>query len=140
MEAKDIFKAYSILQEELCLALMNLYNLKRDSEILDIPKSGMFFLKNKTWRFARHGEGVCFFDVDSHEIVDAHRYPFKFPSGIDAWRLLEYFDSKNLKTLFYKGKVIDVSNENAVNNLINQLFIGGILILADTEYSIYSMY
>lgn len=139
MEVKDIFKRYSILQEELCLTLMNLYNLKRDSEILDMPKSGMFFLKNKTWRFVRHGEGVCFFDVDRHEIVDAHRYPFKYPSGIDAWRLWEYFDSKNLKMLFYKDKVIDVSNENTVNNLINQMLLEGILILVNAENSIYSM-
>lgn len=138
MNAKDIINFYSILQRNLCTKLFDLYNVKDVNWMFDLPKEGIFIGTNDSWKFIRHGGGVCFTKITTSEIVDAHRNPFILPAGVDAWRLLEYFDSKHIKTLCYNDQIVSVSNERSVEELLYQFYLEKILIISDVESRIYT--
>jgi hypothetical protein len=62
--------------------------------LLDAPRSGEVTVDGATWSFQKHGAGLSFRRADGLTI-DAHRH-LCVPEGIDAWRLLEYFESSNV--------------------------------------------
>jgi hypothetical protein len=92
--------------------------------LLDAPRSGELIVDGDTWSFRKHGAGLFFRRADGLTI-DAHRH-LSVPEGIDAWRLLEYFESsgcdqeewlseqslkKELARLQREGEVISAQHE-----------------------------
>ncbi|GEM_PF-5401787 len=61
--------------------------------LLDCPNNGYFSLFGENWKFEKHGKGICFIGQKSGKVIDAHKGILSDSQVLDAWRLIEYFES-----------------------------------------------
>ena len=140
MPAMQLLREYAILQERQCEALFEQYPVDDVHLLTDLPKQGQLALGDELWEFQRHGSGVCFTHVSTNAIVDAHACPVAHPAGIDAWRLIQYAESKSIETLTHGSTEFAVTSEKPLERMLEQLSREGLLDVADPKRRIYSVH
>lgn len=139
LPAKQLLREYAILQERLCDALFEQYPVDDVNLLTDLPKRGQLPLGDELWEFERHGSGVCFTHVSTKAIADAHTSPVACPAGIDAWRLIQYLESKGIKKLTHGSTEFAVTSEKLLERMLEQLSREGLLDVADPKRRMYSL-
>lgn len=111
------------IQKQLVSAFIQEHIQNNQSNFLiNCPKSGYLNVLNYKWYFQRHGNGVCFSEHESGQVVDVHVKMVEYPDAFDAWRLSQYFESVEIERLTYKIDVIEeVDEENVIENLLKRL-------------------
>ncbi len=77
------------------------------------------------WEFQKHGAGVSFNETGAGTVVDAHIEMFDLPDALDAWRLVQYFESRGVEIVGYRNESFDVTNERKVEALLACLLEDG---------------
>lgn len=137
--AKQLLHEYAALQERLCEALFEQYPVDDANLLTDLPQQGQLPLDDALWEFLRHGSGVCFTHVSTHEVVDVPTYPVACPRGIDGWRLCQHLESRNIEILNHGPTEFDARNEKALERMLHQLSHEGVLDVIDLKRRIYSL-
>jgi hypothetical protein len=140
VQTESMLRDYAALQERLCEALFDRYPVDDATLLTDLPKRGSLPLGDELWEFERHGTGVCFTRVPTNEIVDVHADPVAHPGGIDAWRLVQYLESKGIETVNYGATKFDATKEKSLDEMLQRLCSGGVLVVADPKRRIYSVH
>jgi hypothetical protein len=129
IEAQKALKEYSVAQERLCAALFEKYGVPGDRLLANIPPGGLLSLDGEAWQFRKHGLGVLFEQLSNHLILDVHRHIQVCPTCFDTWRLVQYFESKNILSLNVGSKVFSTQDERSLAEMLGELVRTGALVL-----------
>jgi hypothetical protein len=140
ISADPMLRDYVSLQKRLCEALFGRYPIEDVMLLTDLPKWGSLHVGDELWEFKRHGTGVCFIRVPTNEVVDAHTGPVAHPDWVDAWRLVQYLESKGIETVNYGAKNFDATKEESLDEMLQRLCNDGVLVVADPKRRIYSVH
>lgn len=127
LEAVAAIKDYVELQKALCDEFGVAYLIFDKNHLLDAPKNGALTISDDYWEFQRHGSGICFRSATSGKIVDVTDGVFTCPDCCDGWRLIEYFESINVRALVFHGNIFETSNEKALKALLGRMEEANIL-------------
>lgn len=139
MPAIQLLREYAALQERLCDALFDQYPVDDANLLTDLPAQGTLPVGDDFWEFQRHGSGVCFTQPSTGQTVDAHADPVAQTKGIDAWRLVQYLESKGIEELVEDGVDFDATSERSLQEMLEKLHRKGSLVLANQQRRIYSI-
>jgi len=92
-----------------------------DRLLANIPKTGLLSDEGDAWAFKRHGVGVEFRKLADDTIIDAHEHIGEAPECFDAWRLVEFFESRHIRALSFGGELYDGQSGKSVDHLLSQL-------------------
>lgn len=136
-EAIDVVREYAAKQAALCRALLQQHSIRDTVRLLDLPRHGNVGLDETFWEFQRHGVGVCFSRVPSGEIVDVPTGVADAPDAFDAWRLIEYLESRGIDELRHRGQAYRVTEGQALKLLLRRLAKDGVLTPIDNSHKLY---
>ncbi|MBS1910959.1 MAG: hypothetical protein JST22_03140 [Bacteroidetes bacterium] len=139
MDSMQLLHEYAALQERLCDALFDRYPIEDTNLLLDLPKQGIMAVGDDVWEFQRHGLGVCFTNPSTNEVVDAHVDLADHRGGIDAWRLIQYTESKGIEALTHEGTEFDATQLSSLETMLEQLSHMGVLVVAKQKPRLYSL-
>ena len=122
-EAIPLLREFVKLQHGLCSALRDLHGAALDQ----VPRTGNLSVDEGYWEFQKHGSGVRFIRLPDHPVVDVHVYLFEQTRAIDAWRLTQYFESKEVVRVRNGGKNYDATDERSFKTLLDELERSGVL-------------
>jgi hypothetical protein len=123
MDAVIIIWKYSELQKDLVQRLLVSYRPK-DLEFFRDISDGRIECRGTWWTHRRHGAGVKFLSATT-DVVDAHVGMAAHPNAVDAWRLLEYFESQGVSEVEFMGKEYAADDEGALEDLLRQMTRAG---------------
>jgi hypothetical protein len=129
IEAFVALTEYSRIQERLCAALFERHGFGEDRFLANIPKSGLLTLDGEVWQFKKHGLGVLFEQLSNHLIFDVHRKIQGCPRCFDTWRLVSYFESKNVRSLNVGSRIFSAQDELSLTEMLEELVDSGVVIL-----------
>lgn len=133
----DIISEYVIMQDLLCNELRRRYP-SVDSPLLTVlPRCGSISIEDSIWEFCKHGAGVMFTSLCGGEVIDVHRYPPIHSKEFDAWRLIQFFESKGIAEVDYKSNTISVETEPCIDELLRCLLRDGVIAALDEAPSVY---
>lgn len=116
---------YCELQRHLVTTFVRLMGCHSPQELCLVPRRGQMDHLGEIWSYTRHGVGVCF--EREGVVVDAHFEMFRFPSAVDAWRLLEYFESIGTSIIALRNQEYSVSDTDRLDALLDLLTALGVL-------------
>jgi hypothetical protein len=76
------------------------------------PKTGEIVAMNETWKFWKHGVGICFEGNKSGKIVDVHIGITDCKKAFDAWRLAQYLLSTKKYTEIVWHRTYSIADED----------------------------
>ena len=133
-EIIHIIQDFVILQEAIMLSFQSQHNEIKDwNYMIGCPSAGVISAAERTWNFYKHGSGTCFRDQKNAAVVDIIKWRLNASSAFDATRLVEYFTSRNLNLILFRGKDYDVSNERDMYEII-EILIEDKLIYETADY------
>lgn len=136
--AIEIISEFSQTQAALCQELVAEYALSSDEELTTlVPRKGQLALAGQEWSFARHGLGVMFSNQSDTRIIDAHQSPVSLPQALDAWRLMQFFESLDVDNIEVRGTNFPVGNRVEVEQLLAALADDGSLSGVDGQPNMY---
>lgn len=138
-QAVDQIREYAAIQRRLCGALFATFAVRDMHFLTDLPKHGVLRVGDELWEFRRHGTGVSFTQAGSKIVVDAHAGMVAYAGGVDACRLVQYFESLGVKTLVHGHARFCTAEENSVNNLLRVLCDDGVLVTPVSSDKIYCL-
>lgn len=116
MDATQLVLEFAALQRQLIDALVCSLRIEPNWTVLaDIPRSGVVTAFSEEWDYRRHGVGVMFAGRDSRRVVDAHKFPERWSSAVDAWRLSQYAESVGVRELRHRGVVYPTTDEHQLD-------------------------
>ncbi|MCC6996752.1 MAG: hypothetical protein IT370_19220 [Deltaproteobacteria bacterium] len=122
---------YRALQVGLIGVLRAAHPGVRDWDALhELPRRGTVVFAGEEWGFMKHGAGVRFTGAGSGRIVDPDVELERCPGGIDAWRLVDYFESLGIKGVEWDGRCWPVVEDGDVEVLVQALARAGVLVAA----------
>lgn len=119
----DELKIFVTYQEQL-LAYVWSHHKKQPQkqyELYNIPKSGLFSLKDRDWKWRRHGAGIRFEECESGLVVDPHKHVETHPKIFDAWRVSLFLESKGLLEILVGNEVFSTDDERSVKSALEAL-------------------
>jgi hypothetical protein len=96
---KNMLEEFSLLQGKLLTNFFARYPNAKDRFMHECPKTGFIEIEGKKWKFIRHGAGVMFIGDETSEVVDAHRIYADIYEAFDAWRVLQYAESRGISAI-----------------------------------------
>ncbi|MBF2016002.1 MAG: hypothetical protein IGS23_12515 [Rivularia sp. T60_A2020_040] len=142
-EAIQIISEFVELQNNLILAFRQIYPNVSKSFSVNCPRQGLLSLEGEKWTFDKHGVGVYFQSEKSDIIVDIHAGFVDYPQAFDAWRLVQYFESKGVEQIYYLTGVFDLTNkannEDIVDDLLEHLLEDNIIQVAFAKLNLYRL-
>lgn len=136
--AIELISEFSKTQAELCQKLVAEYALSSDEELITlVPKKGQLALAGQEWSFARHGLGVLFSNQSDTRIIDAHQSPVSLPQALDAWRLMQFFEARDVQNVEVRGTDFPVGSRVEVEKLLAALADDGSLSGIDAQPNMY---
>lgn len=142
-EAVQIISEFVELQNNLNLAFRQIYPNVTKSFSANCPRQGLLSLREEKWTFDKHGVGVFFQSEKSYIIVDIHSGFVDYPQAFDAWRLVQYFESKGIERICYLTYVYDLTNkennEDIVGDLLDHLWEDNIIKVVLPKLNLYGL-
>ncbi len=142
-EAVQIISEFVEAQNNLICAFRQIYPNVSKSFSVYCPRQGLLSLQGEKWTFDKHGVGVYFQEEKSYTIVDVHAGFVDYPQAFDAWRLVQYFESKGIEQIYYLTSVFDltnkVNNEDIVDDLLDHLLEDSIIEVAFPKLKLYQL-
>lgn len=142
-EAVQIISEFVELQNNLNLEFRQIYPNVTKSFSANCPRQGLLSLQEEKWTFDKHGVGVYFQSEKSYTIVDIHAGFVDYPQAFDAWRLVQYFESKGIEQIYYINDVFDltnkVNNEDIVDDLLEYLLEDNIVEIVQNKLKLYGL-
>ena len=142
-EAVQINSELVTLQNNLNLAFRQIYPNVTKSFSANCPRQGLLSLQEEKWTFDKHGVGVYFQSEKSYIIVDIHSGFVDYPQAFDAWRLVQYFESKGIEQIYYLTDVYDLTNkennEDIVGDLLDHLWEDNIIKVVLPKLNLYGL-
>ena len=136
--ATEALIRYADLQSGLCKILSDEFGLEDDlAAAFDLPKSGQVTLGGEVWSFTRHGKGARFTRDSDSCVVDAADMIVCLPVALDAWRLIDYFESLNVQRTRVNQIDIDVTNKDGMDELFHTLIAKKFLAVVDGHNGLY---
>ncbi len=130
-EAVKIISEFAELQNKLNLEFRHIYPNINQSFSANCPRQGLLSLEGEKWTFDKHGVGVYFQSEKKYIVVDIHAGFVDYPQAFDAWRLVQYFESKGIEQIYYLTDIIDltnkVNNEDIIDDLLEHLLEDNII-------------
>lgn len=130
---------FAALQRALCIQLRESFPFEDIRSLTDLPKRGSISLDDSYWEFQRHGSGISFIRVPEGDVVDAHAELVAQPSGIDACRLAQYFESKGIGQFEYDSKQYNATDERSIKSMLEYMHEKGRLESVVPERRIYTL-
>ena len=96
MNFRDSVIDYIRLQRALLGALEERVDVCNAEYFNDVPE-GRLRIDGRSWRYAGHGRGITFEQVEDGTVVNVHVVPF-LRDAVDAWRLELYIESRMPKS------------------------------------------
>jgi hypothetical protein len=125
-DAVDLVLGYCELQLSLVECFLAFFRPKDREYFHDVERIGTLQLGTQTWRYTRHGAGVMFESPDA--VVDAHKGLAAWPRGVDAWRLLQYLESRGITEFSFDGEHTVIDYEEAgLERILRKMVQHGIL-------------
>ncbi len=142
-EAVQIISEFVKLQNNLNLAFRQIYPNVTKSFSANCPRQGLLSLQEEKWTFDKHGVGVYFQSEKSYIVVDIHSGFVDYPQAFDAWRLVQYFESKGIEQIYYLTDVYDLTNkennEDIVSDLLDNLWEDNIVQVVLPKLNLYGL-
>ncbi|MEA5598703.1 DUF6896 domain-containing protein [Rivularia sp. UHCC 0363] len=142
-EAVQIISEFAQIQNDLICAFRQIYPNVSKSFSVNCPRQGLLSLQGEKWTFDKHGVGVYFQSENSDIIVDVHAGFVDYPQAFDAWRLVQYFESKGIEQIYYLTDVFDLTNkannEDIVDDLLEHLLEDNIIEFAFAKLKLYRL-
>lgn len=136
--ATEVLTRYAELQSALCIKLADQYDIEDDLGVaFCLPKAGKLALGTEDWSFARHGKGARLTRDSDSCVVDAVDMMVSHPTALDAWRLIDHFESINVRQVRNDDEVVDVTTKIGVVSLLEALTTKGFLCVIDRSKDLY---
>ena len=103
------------------------------------PRSGTIEALGEKWSFQRHGAGVCFEDLKTGKIIDAHKEVINQTRAFDSWRLLQYFESLKHSHIVWNSQKFMIDEEKDLDRLLEDLEREGIVELVSARHKLYEL-
>ncbi|MEO1429296.1 MAG: hypothetical protein AAFV71_09580 [Cyanobacteria bacterium J06633_8] len=141
--AVQIISEFVKLQNNLNLAFRQIYPNVIKSFCANCPRQGLLSLQEEKWTFDKHGVGVYFQSEKSYVVVDIHAGFVDYPQAFDAWRLVQYFESKGIEQIYYLTDVFDLTNkennEDIIDDLLEHLLEDNIVEVVQKKLKLYQL-
>lgn len=142
-EAVQIISEFVELQNNLNCEFRQIYPNVTKSFSANCPRQGLLSLQEEKWTFYKHGVGVYFQSEKSYIIVDIHSGFVDYPRAFDAWRLVQYFESKGIEQIYYLTDVYDLTNkennEDIIGDLLDHLWEDNIIEVVLPKLNLYGL-
>ncbi|AFY57985.1 hypothetical protein Riv7116_5616 [Rivularia sp. PCC 7116] len=141
--AVQIISEFVKLQNNLNCTFRQIYPNVIKSFSANCPRQGLLSLQEEKWTFDKHGVGVYFQSEKSYTVVDIHAGFVDYPQAFDAWRLVQYFESKGIEQIYYLTDVFDLTNkennEDIVDDLLEHLLEDNIVEVVQSKLKLYGL-
>jgi hypothetical protein len=137
--ATDVLRDYAKTQAELCDEIVREYRIEDDlGVVFSLPKDGKLTLNGENWSFAKHGSGIRFISDTDSRVIDAHVRIVSLPTGLDASRLFDFFESSDTHSLHVDDQEFKLGTEAEIDTLLSELARRGDLKVADETRRLYA--
>lgn len=134
MDALRVFESYSLLQRRLIENLLRTTNPRDRVHFRDLAGTELV-VDGVLWTYKRHGAGIIF--RSNVGTVDAHVRAADYPDGVDAWRLMQYSESRGFATLEFARQEYPVEDESALEDLLAKMAATGSIRATATHERLY---
>ena len=95
----DDILAFSEIQTRLLSVFADMYPNYQENFFSTVPARGNLIVNGDKWIFTKHGLGVKFENHRTGCVIDAHKFYDNVNNAIDAWRILQFFESMGTSSI-----------------------------------------